>query len=349
MGAAASGGSRAVIAKVVFLAGVAFCLTPWASPPIALAVGVVLALLGLTAWPSESKKVSRLLIQVCVVLLGFRMDFGKLMETAQEGLLFAAGTIIGTMLLGMVVGRVLRTGREISLLISSGTAVCGGSAIAAVGSAIGASGTAMAVATGTVFILNAVALYLFPVIGHSLDMTATQFGTWAGVAIHDISSVVGAAKGYRVPTDGGAAALDVANVVKLSRVLWIIPLVFFARWVMREEREEEKSTGGQATSGTGNGGKPGAKNGTSKWPVPWFILLFLGASLLRSFVPRIEEIAPTIKMVAGYGFQIALYLIGAGLSKSAIKQVGWRALAQGVTLWVVISVSSLLVVLATVK
>lgn len=337
---------RGAIAPVVFVLGLLLCLTPWASPALALGLGVMMAVAGLTAWPGESKKLSRLLIQVCVVLLGFRMDFAQLIGTAKDGLLFAAGTIVGTMALGYVVGRALRTGREISLLISSGTAVCGGSAIAAVGSAIAADGTAMAVATGTVFILNAVALYLFPAIGHALHLSPEQFGTWAGVAIHDVSSVVGAAKSYHVPGETGATALDVANVVKLSRVLWIIPLVFYARWMMRERRGE--AVGGVAESGLGDDEMAMPRRRRFAAPIPWFIVLFLAASLLRSVVPEIRPWAETIKTIAGYGFQAALYLIGAGLSVAAIRSVGWRAMAQGVTLWIVISVSSLLVVLATV-
>lgn len=343
------------MARAAFFAGLAFCFTPWASPPAALAAGVALALAGLTAYEAASRKLSRVLIQVCVVLLGFRMDFGTLLHTASEGLVFAAATILGTMALGLVAGRFLKTGKEISLLISSGTAVCGGSAIAAVGSAIGADAAAMAVATGTVFILNAVALYLFPVIGHALDLTPTQFGAWAGVAIHDISSVVGAAKGYRVPTDGSPTALDVANVVKLSRVLWIIPLVFFARWITRRERANATpaaTEAGPEISATPNVQPAGSSASTSRrWtlPVPWFIVLFLAASFLRSVVPQIAPFAPTIKMIAGYGFQIALFLIGAALSMKALRAVGWRAMAQGLLLWVVISVSSLAVVHATVR
>ncbi|MCC6678766.1 MAG: putative sulfate exporter family transporter [Phycisphaerales bacterium] len=330
-------GGREMIAPVAFVLGLAFCLTPWASPATALGLGVVLALAGLTAWPGPGKKVSRFLIQVCVVLLGFRMDFAQLMGTAKDGLLFAAGTIIGTMALGYIVGKFLRTGREISLLISSGTAVCGGSAIAAVGSAIAADGTAMAVATGTVFILNAIALYLFPVIGHALHLSPEQFGTWAGVAIHDVSSVVGAAKSYHVAGETGATALDVANVVKLSRVLWIIPLVFYARWMVKERPETAPVEAAPAP----------ARRGLSI-PIPWFIALFLIASLLRSVIPEIRPWADTIKTIAGYGFQLALFLIGAGLSMKAIRAVGWRAMAQGITLWIVISISGLLVVMATV-
>lgn len=311
--------------------GLGFSLSPYASPPLALGVGIGLALAGLTAWPALAKRASRMLIQVCVVLLGFRMDFGALMGAAADGLLFAAGTILGTMALGHVSGRVLRTGRDISLLISSGTAVCGGSAIAAVGSAIAAESAAMAVATGAVFILNAVALYLFPVIGHALDLSAVQFGTWAGVAIHDVSSVVGAAKSYHAAGETGATALDVANIVKLSRVLWIIPLVFYARWMTRPGGEEEA-------------GRPAARA-----PIPWFIALFLAASLLRSLVPGVREWAEPIRVAAGLGFQAALYLIGAALSLKAIRAVGWRAMAQAITLWIVISTTSLAVVLATVR
>lgn len=327
-----SGHSRQGLVVVIYLLGAAFCLTPWANAPMALALGIGLALLGWTAFEHQSKVASRVLIQACVILLGFRMDFSLLLNTAREGLLFAAGTIVGTLALGLLVGRLLKTDREITLLISSGTAVCGGSAIAAVGASIGASATGMAVATGAVFLLNAVALYVFPIVGHALHMSDAQFGTWAGVAIHDMSSVVNAAKEYHDETSTLPIALDTANVVKLSRVLWIVPIALCARWWSRR----------------GEGRAPGT--GTYRWrsPVPVFILLFLAASAVRTFVPGLEEWAEQIRVVAGTGFQLALFLIGAGLSRKAVASVGWRAMLLAVVLWVFISVTALVVVRATV-
>jgi uncharacterized membrane protein YadS len=174
----------------VFLAVSAACDT-WASPPIALAAGIVLALLGVTAFEAWGKKASRWLIQACIVALGLRLDLGTLAHAAWDGLALAVGTILGAVVLGLLLGRLLKTGREISTLITGGTAICGGSAIAAIGSSIRASASGMAIATGAVFVLNAVALFAFPPVARALHLTDHQFGLWAGVAIHDISSVVG--------------------------------------------------------------------------------------------------------------------------------------------------------------
>ena len=301
-----------------------FCASPFASAPLALGVGMVLALLGLVAFEKEAKKFSRTLIQVCVVALGLRVDLATLAREAGSGFVFAAATILAAFLLGFALERLLRTGKELTLLISSGTAICGGSAIAAVGASIGASSSAMAVATGAVFILNAVALYAFPPIGHALHLTDAQFGLWAGVAIHDVSSVVGAASHYHAGDPGSAAALDTANVVKLTRVLWILPCAFFAAWVMRRER--------------------GADGPRARAPFPWFILFFLAASAARTFIPAVADSADTVKFAAGLGFQLALFLIGSGLSRAAIASVGWRVLVQAVVLWLALAGASLAVI-----
>ncbi|MGH7179651.1 MAG: YeiH family protein [Tepidisphaeraceae bacterium] len=310
----------------LFIVAAIACATPWSSPPIALAVGIVLALAGLAAFEKGAKKLSRVIIQVCVVLLGLRIDLMTLAREAGGGFLFAAATIVGAFVLGFGLEKLLRTGKELTLLVSSGTAICGGSAIAAVGTSIGASSSAMAVATGAIFILNAVALYVFPLIGHALHLTDAQFGTWAGVAIHDVSSVVGAASSYHSNAAAvGSTALDTANVIKLTRVLWILPCALFASWVIKRER-------GGATHGSA--------------PFPWFILLFLLASAVRTFVPRVTGVGEEIKFGARLGFQVALFLIGAGLSRSALRSVGWRVLTQAVIQWIVIAGVSLMVVMA---
>jgi uncharacterized integral membrane protein (TIGR00698 family) len=219
---------------------------------------------------------------------------------------------------GLLLGRLFGAGREVSLLVSSGTAICGGSAIAAVGSAVGAASASMAVATGAIFVLNAVGLYLLPVIGHALEMTDAQFGTWAGIALHDISSVAGAGKAYNPGID--ASALETAMIVKLTRVLWILPIALLARWWWK--RGEEQSGGGAVA-------------------FPWFILLFLVASAVNTFVPRVEEVSGFVLKAAGAGFQGALFLIGAGISGQALAQVGWRALVTAVLLWVLVAGASL--------
>lgn len=279
---------------------------------MALLAGIVVALMGFAAFEKESRAVSKVLIQVCVVLLGLRLDLGTLGRAASEGLWLAVGTILGTLGLGLVLGRVLRVGREESVLVSSGTAICGGSAIAAVGASIGASASSMAVATGAIFVLNAVGLWTLPGIGEAMGLSETQFGQWAGVALHDIASVGGAGKAY------GPVALDTANVVKLVRVVWILPIALIAGRVMRGAGE----TRGRAA-------------------FPWFILGFLAASTLRTALPELGKYEGEVKAVSGVGFQGALFLIGAGLSREALRRAGWRTLMQATVLWVVVAGASL--------
>lgn len=308
----------------VFVLGAIFCVTPWASAPIALGIGAALALGKMTAWDKHSKLVSRQMIQWSVATLGLLIPLPRLVDIAREGLVFALATIAGTFVLGIIGARLLRLEREQTILISSGTAICGGSAIAAVGASIGASSAGMAIATGAIFLLNAAALYLFPVVGHMLHMSDAQFGTWAGVAIHDVSSVTGAASVYHADTPGvSGTALEIATIVKLSRVLWIVPIALAAEFVVRR-------------------GKPGAGQ-----PVPWLIILFIAASLLATFVGAIADYQAQIRSVAKLGFQLALYLIGAGLSVAALRSVGWRALVLALGLWVAIAGASLAVVMTT--
>lgn len=249
-------------------------------------------------------------------MLGFGMDLPTVLRAGSQGALFAAVTISGTLLLGWWLGRRLSIGARASALISAGTAICGGSAIAAVGSVIGAEEGELSVAMGTVFILNAVALSVFPALGHALGLSQTQFGTWAGVAVHDISSVVGAAATY------GASALQVATAVKLSRALWILPLSLAAAYAFRQQ----------------TGGRSAVK-------VPWFIGFFLLASVARSSAPAVAAAAPVLARAATVGLTLTLFLIGAGLSAQTLRSVGWRPLLQGVLLWLFITVASLLVIM----
>lgn len=285
---------------------------PWARPDLALLVGIVIALAGLAAFPVGARTVSKYLIQVCVVLLGLRLDLSTLAKAASDGLVLAIATIGGALALGLLLGRLLRSGREVSLLVSAGTAICGGSAIAAVGGAIRATASSMAVATAAIFILNAIGLWTLPHIGHALGMNEVQFGTWAGVALHDIASVNGAAKSF------GPLAMDTANVVKMVRVVWIFPIALVAGYLVR-------------TEGTG----------AKRPPFPWFILFFLAASALRTFVPEMVKYESDVKYIAGIGFQAALFLIGSGLSRSALKAVGWRAIVQATVLWIIVAGGSL--------
>ena len=313
--------------QILFAACGIGAATPWVGAPIALTAGMILALAHLTAWPKQSKTVSKYLIQVCVVALGLRIDLHKLAQAATDGLALAVGTIAGTVAIGLLLGKLLKTGREPSVLVTSGTAICGGSAIAAVGGAMGASSSSMSVATGAIFLLNAVGLYTLPVIAHALGMSEAQFGQWAGVALHDVASVAGAAAGYHDPaTPTSTVALDTANIVKLTRVVWIFPLALLFGW---------------------HAARAAGKDGTGAKPAfPWFILWFLAASALRTFVPALGGAEATIKKCASAGFQLALFLIGSGLSAAALKQVGWRALVQAAVLWILVAAGSAVAIMA---
>jgi uncharacterized integral membrane protein (TIGR00698 family) len=273
-------------------------------------------------------------LQGCVVLLGFGMDLPAVLRAGLNGALFAAATIAATLLLGYWVGRWLNVHAQTSALISSGTAVCGGSAIAAVGSVLGAAEGEIAVAMGTVFLLNAAALYTFPLVGLALHLSQEQFGVWAGVAIHDVSSVVGAASQY------GPGSLQTAAAVKLSRSLWITPIALGMglRFGRRGRPADARPAGAGAAEAPADpkGAKP---------RVPWFIGLFLLASVARSFLPGAAAWSPAVTDAAKVGMTLTLFLIGAGLSVRTLRSVGWRALTQGLLLWLFISAVSLAVVL----
>jgi len=261
----------------------------------------------------------RMLLQASVVLLGFGIDLVSVFRVGLHGIVFAALTLFTTFTLGYWLARLLDINRKTSLLISAGTAICGGSAIAAVGTAVEAERSEMSVAMGTVFLLNAVALYLFPVLGHLLHLSQGQFGTWAGIAIHDVSSVAGAGAAY------GEEALKTAMVVKLSRVLWIVPVTLTAAFLFRERREAARTR--------------------QRIALPWFILGFLLASLAGDLLPPVRNWAPVLAYVAKSGFAYTLFCIGASLSVAAIRAVGYKPLIQGVALWLFISCVALLAVL----
>ncbi|HTK36868.1 MAG TPA: putative sulfate exporter family transporter, partial [Pyrinomonadaceae bacterium] len=239
-------------------------------------------------------------------------------KAGRDGILFTIVTIFGTLILGYFVGKFLKVNEKTSNLISSGTAICGGSAIAAVGPAIDAGTEEMSVSLGTVFVLNSIALILFPVIGHTLNLSQTQFGVWAAIAIHDTSSVVGAAQTY------GAEALAIATTVKLARALWIAPVALMFAFIYRKNDSERKA----------------------KVAMPWFIFLFLGATLIRTYAPSaiLPSIFDSLVNLAKAGMTVTLFLIGVSLSRKTLRAVGVRPLLQGVFLWIVISVVSLIAV-----
>jgi len=283
------------------------------APPLALALGLLVALTIGNPYARKTSKLTKVLLQASVVGLGFGMNLGKVVEAGRTGILFTVATIAGTLLLGWLLSRALRLNAHTAHLISSGTAICGGSAIAAVGPVIGASDEEMPVSLGTVFILNSIGLVAFPLIGAALHLTQRQFGVWAAIAIHDTSSVVGAASAY------GAEALQIATTVKLTRALWIVPLTIGTALVFHR----------------------GAK---TRVAIPWFIFLFVLASIVRTYVDGPWDIIVTIARI---GLTVTLFLIGAGLSRRSLAAVGVRPLILGVLLWLAISAAGLWAVTAT--
>lgn len=286
----------------------------WVTPPVALFLGLAFALLCGQAHPKFNKKVSKYLLQYSVVGLGFGMNLQASLASGKEGMEFTILSVIGTLLIGWFIGRkILKVDRNISYLISSGTAICGGSAIAAVGPVVKANDSEMSVALGTIFILNAIALFIFPMIGHALDMSQQEFGLWAAIAIHDTSSVVGAGAAY------GEEALKIATTVKLTRALWIIPMAFATSFIFKSK--------GQKIS------------------IPWFIFFFVLAMVFNTYVldttPTGAAIGAGINEFARKSLTITLFFIGASLSRDVLKSVGIKPLVQGVLLWIVISLSTL--------
>jgi uncharacterized integral membrane protein (TIGR00698 family) len=307
-------------ARMLALVALATALVAGASPALALVAGLFFTLTvgqPLAAWiPSLTKW----LLQACVVLLGFGMNLPAVLHLGLNGSVFAAVTIAVTLAIGRCLGRRLGLAPRVSLLVSAGTAICGGSAIAAASSVIGATEAEIAVSMGVIFLLNAVALYAFPLAGHLLHLSQGQFGLWAGVAIHDISSVVGAGLSY------GPAALQTAVAVKLSRSLWIVPVTLAIAYRF----------GGCRTT---NARDP--KSGGTWRTAPWFIGAFLIASLVSSMMPAVAALGPELSGVARRGMVLVLFLVGTLLSLDALRAVGWRTLMTGVILWLVGSVGSL--------
>ena len=302
--------------QVVFGLLLAFCLTPWASPPLALALGLVLAQTLGNPFAGQTKKATAKLLQYSVIGLGFGMNAHAAVQAGREGLLFTVASIFGTLTLGYFAGRWLGLGRHVTHLISCGTAICGGSAIAAVGPVLRAKDEEMSVALGTVFVLNAIALFAFPPIGHALALTQNQFGLWCAIAIHDTSSVVGAAAAY------GDQALQVATTVKLARALWIIPVALGTAVIFKQKDVKVK--------------------------IPYFILGFIAAMLVNTFVPAARPLGPLLVHLAKIGLTVTLFFIGAGLSAQVLRAVGARPFVLGALLWAVISTVSLYVILHAV-
>ncbi len=299
--------------KAVFIICIVLCLTPFISPAIALLMGLVIAQFTGHPYLHLNHRATHLLLQFSVVGLGFGMNVHTAMQAGKEGVLFTIASITGTLVFGYLMGKWLNIEKKTSYLISAGTAICGGSAIAAISPVIKAEEKQISVALGCVFILNSIALFIFPVIGHHFNLSQTQFGLWCAIAIHDTSSVVGAASKY------GTHALEVATTVKLARALWIVPVSFMSTFIF--------------------------KNKSKKISIPYFIGLFILAMVANTYLPVVKMISPYMVTIAKMGLTLTLFLIGAGLSRKILVSVGLKPLLQGVALWAAISITALYAVM----
>ncbi|RMA58753.1 YeiH family protein [Ulvibacter antarcticus] len=302
-----------VIKKLLFAIGIIICLSGLISSPIALLIGFLFTLIFGQPFENYTQKGIHYLLKISIVGLGFGMFINETLQTGKEGLGLTIFTIITTLILGWLFTKLLKLDKHLGHLISSGTAICGGSAIAAVSSVIRANPKTISISLGVVFLLNSIALFIFPTIGHFFNMSQHQFGLWAAVAIHDTSSVVGAAIHY------GDEALRVATTVKLSRTLWIIPLSVASMFMF-------KTTDG-------------------KIKIPWFIGLFIIAILLNSYLAIPEVITVSITSIAKKLLIVTLFLVGSTLSIDELKKTGIKPFALGIILWVFISVSSFLLII----
>lgn len=281
----------------------------WVGVSLALAIGLMLALTLGNPWPAQSGKWAGWLLKTAVVGLGFGLPLDVVLGTAFDSLLLTIATIAGALLLGRWLATLFAIDRTLGQLLAAGTAICGGSAIAALAPVLKARGEHIAISLAVVFLLNGLALWLFPVLGHWLGLSDQQFGLWAALAIHDTSSVVGAATAF------SEQALPVATTAKLARAVWIVPLVLLFSWRQRDE--------GEAIT------------------IPMFIALFLLASLARTLVPALAEFAPLLTTIAKQLFAVSLLLIGYGLTFPVLRQIDWRSLAMAVTLWLLLASASL--------
>ncbi len=301
---------RQLMSRTMYVAFALLCFTSFVTAPVALFLGLVLALTIGSSFHEFNKKASKYLLQISVVGLGFGMNLLDSVKAGSDGMIFTLFSVVSVILLGIIAGKWLGISKVPSYLIASGTAICGGSAIAAVGPIAKANQSEMSVSLATIFVLNALALFLFPLLGHWLNLSQHQFGLWAAIAIHDTSSVVGAGATY------GEEALKVATTVKLTRALWIIPLSVFTSFYFKSKGE--------------------------KVFIPWFILFFILAMVLNSYLNIPKQITHGIVLVSRQSLTLTLFFIGAGLSRSTIKSVGIKPLVLGVSLWFFIAFISLL-------
>ena len=296
----------------LFIFGVLFllCTSTFVSPPLALVLGLLVANLFGHPYLYLNNKATNILLQISVVGLGFGMNVNSALAAGKEGFLFTIASILSTLILGTFIGKLLNIEKKTSHLISCGTAICGGSAIAAIAPVIQSNEKQTSVALGVIFILNSVALFLFPAVGHWLDLTQKEFGLWCAIAIHDTSSVVGAASRF------GSEALHIATTVKLARALWIIPVALITAFIF--------------------------KNKSGKLKIPYFIGLFILAMIANTYWPEMKIIGPHLVSVSKIGLTITMFLIGAGLNRNVFKSVGLKPIAQGILLWTFIAIATLI-------
>lgn len=305
--------NTALGSKIILIGLAVLSLFPFISSATALVLGIIYAQIFENPYGKQTKKATGLLLKVAVVGLGFGMNVYSALAAGKDGFVLTIFSIFLTLVLGFGIGKILKIDKKISYLISSGTAICGGSAIAAVSPVIDADEKQISVALGIVFVLNSIALIIFPPIGHALGLSQVDFGLWSAIAIHDTSSVVGAAAKY------GDEALEVATTVKLARALWVIPVAFLSTMLF--------------------------KNKGSKVKIPYFIGLFILAMLANSYIPFIQPLGPYIVELSKAALTLTLFLIGTSLSFRTVKNVGAKPFIEGVLLWVFISVSSLAYIL----
>ena len=300
--------------KILFIILAALCFFPIVSPPIALFLGIIFV--NIFGQVFNADKIIKIVLQVSIVGLGFGINLKQALQAGSEGFLFTVFSITLIVVLGIVLGYIFRIDKIITQLISFGTAICGGSAIAAIAPILKADGKQTSVSLGIIFLLNALALFIFPEIGQYFHLSQNQFGIWSAIAIHDTSSVVGAASKY------GHEALQTATTVKLARALWIIPISFMLSFLNK------------------SGGKV---------KIPYFIGFFILAILVNSYFPVIKEVTDYVVDFSKSSLKVALFLIGTGLSFQNLKNIGIKPLLLGIILWVVISVISLFAVLEFLK
>lgn len=296
--------------KIIFIGSAIICLTPLVSSPVALAVGFIMAVFAGNPFEKHLHQYIHLLLQISIVGLGFGLKLNEALNAGKTGLILTVASISIVMISGYFLGKVFKLDKQLSYLMSVGTAICGGSAIAATSPIIKPGSKQISLALAIVFTLNSIALFIYPAIGHALHLSQEQFGLWCAIGIHDTSSVVGAAGKF------GNEALKIATTVKLARALWIIPVSVMTMFIF--------------------------KNRESKIKIPWFIGWFILAILLNTYFPFFDSFSSSITVIAKSGLNLTLFLIGSTLSLQTLKTIGLKPLAVAVVLWMIISLGSLL-------